>query len=144
MIMCKFLSYLLHLFQVNEICPVGWIWQWVYQLRKCLKQHQNELEDHTDEVNLQREVLDEMFPFYDSTTGKLNIYQGLDYRMFISAMSFSKTLENNGAKVMKELPVEDEEEERFQADLKMAVRQSLVAVGSSHGYRFARRFSPHQ
>ncbi|WJX66530.1 hypothetical protein P8452_51082 [Trifolium repens] len=50
-----------------------------------------ELEDHTDEVNLQREVLDEMFPFYDSTTGKLNIYQGLDYRMFISAMSFSKS-----------------------------------------------------
>lgn len=34
-------------------------------------------------------------------------------------------LENNGTKVMKELQVEDEEEERFQADLKMAVRQSL-------------------
>ncbi|KAJ1438988.1 Ubiquitin specific protease domain [Sesbania bispinosa] len=33
--------------------------------------------------------------------------------------------ENNGPKVMKELQVEDEEEERFQADLKMAVRQSL-------------------
>lgn len=32
---------------------------------------------------------------------------------------------DNGAKVMKELQVEDEEEERFQADLKMAVRQSL-------------------
>ncbi|KAK7265756.1 hypothetical protein RJT34_33379 [Clitoria ternatea] len=33
--------------------------------------------------------------------------------------------ENNGPKVMRELQVEDEEEERFQADLKMAVRQSL-------------------
>ncbi|PNX93290.1 nicalin-1-like protein, partial [Trifolium pratense] len=57
------------------MCPVGWIWQWVDQLRKCLKQHQNELEDHTDEVHLQREVLDGMFTFYDSTTAKLNIYQ---------------------------------------------------------------------
>ncbi|GAU20012.1 hypothetical protein TSUD_273470 [Trifolium subterraneum] len=34
-----------------------------------------ELEDHTDEVHLQREVLDGMFTFYDSTTAKLNIYQ---------------------------------------------------------------------
>ncbi|RDX64579.1 Inactive ubiquitin carboxyl-terminal hydrolase 54, partial [Mucuna pruriens] len=33
--------------------------------------------------------------------------------------------ENNGSKVMRELQVEDAEEERFQADLKMAVRQSL-------------------
>ncbi|XLS49106.1 hypothetical protein HN51_009783 [Arachis hypogaea] len=34
-----------------------------------------ELEDHTDEVNLQREALDGMFTFYDSTSAKLNIYQ---------------------------------------------------------------------
>ncbi|KAK7312659.1 hypothetical protein VNO77_36700 [Canavalia gladiata] len=34
-----------------------------------------ELEDHTDEVNLQREMLDGMFTFYDSTRAKLNIYQ---------------------------------------------------------------------
>ncbi|XP_057455951.1 uncharacterized protein LOC130747126 [Lotus japonicus] len=34
-----------------------------------------ELEDHTDEVNLQREVLDGVFTFYDSTRAKLNIYQ---------------------------------------------------------------------
>ncbi|XP_061343845.1 uncharacterized protein LOC133289851 [Gastrolobium bilobum] len=34
-----------------------------------------ELEDHTDEVNLQREVLDGIFTFYDSTRAKLNIYQ---------------------------------------------------------------------
>ncbi|XP_027344938.1 nicalin-1 isoform X2 [Abrus precatorius] len=34
-----------------------------------------ELEDHTDEVNLQREVLDGMFTFYDSTRANLNIYQ---------------------------------------------------------------------
>ncbi|KAH1248700.1 Inactive ubiquitin carboxyl-terminal hydrolase 54 [Glycine max] len=33
--------------------------------------------------------------------------------------------QNNGSKVMGELQVEDAEEERFQADLKMAVRQSL-------------------
>ncbi|KAK7330409.1 hypothetical protein VNO77_24603 [Canavalia gladiata] len=33
--------------------------------------------------------------------------------------------EKNGSKVKRELRVEDEEEERFQADLKMAVRQSL-------------------
>jgi len=32
---------------------------------------------------------------------------------------------NNGSNVMRELPVEDAEEERFQADLKIAVRQSL-------------------
>lgn len=36
--------------------------------------------------------------------------------------------ENNGAKGMKELQVEDEDEERFQADLKMAVRQSLGII----------------
>ncbi|KAL2328444.1 hypothetical protein Fmac_021871 [Flemingia macrophylla] len=34
-----------------------------------------ELEDHTDEVNLHRDVLDGMFTFYDSTRAKLNIYQ---------------------------------------------------------------------
>ncbi|KAE9620617.1 hypothetical protein Lal_00019898 [Lupinus albus] len=34
-----------------------------------------ELEDHTDEVNVQREVLDGVFTFYDSTRAKLNIYQ---------------------------------------------------------------------
>ncbi|CAI8616251.1 unnamed protein product [Vicia faba] len=34
-----------------------------------------ELEDHTDEVNVQREILDGMFTFYDSTSAKLNIYQ---------------------------------------------------------------------
>ncbi|XP_057419688.1 uncharacterized protein LOC130713885 isoform X2 [Lotus japonicus] len=33
--------------------------------------------------------------------------------------------ETNGSTVVRELQVEDEEEERFQADLKMAVRQSL-------------------
>lgn len=32
---------------------------------------------------------------------------------------------------MKELQVEDEEEERFQADLKMAVRQSLGIIFTS-------------
>ncbi|MED6210649.1 hypothetical protein PIB30_066178 [Stylosanthes scabra] len=34
-----------------------------------------ELEDHTDEVYVQREALDGMFTFYDSTRAKLNIYQ---------------------------------------------------------------------
>jgi hypothetical protein len=46
----------------------------------------------------------------------------------------SSVLENNGTKVMKELQVEDEEEERFQADLKMAVRQSLGINLSVHTY----------
>ncbi|KAL3850279.1 hypothetical protein ACJIZ3_012161 [Penstemon smallii] len=34
-----------------------------------------ELADHTVEVNVQQEVLDGMFTFYDSTSGKLHIYQ---------------------------------------------------------------------
>lgn len=34
-----------------------------------------ELEDHTDEVTLQHEVLDGMFTFYDSTRASLNVYQ---------------------------------------------------------------------
>lgn len=34
-----------------------------------------ELEDHTDEVNVQHEVLDGMFTFYDSTRARLNVYQ---------------------------------------------------------------------
>ncbi|CAA2969358.1 nicalin-1 [Olea europaea subsp. europaea] len=34
-----------------------------------------ELADHTIEVNVQQEVLDGMFTFYDSTTGRLHIYQ---------------------------------------------------------------------
>lgn len=34
-----------------------------------------EMAEHTVEVNLQHEVLDGMFTFYDSTKGKLNIYQ---------------------------------------------------------------------
>ncbi|KAG8371150.1 hypothetical protein BUALT_Bualt13G0056800 [Buddleja alternifolia] len=34
-----------------------------------------ELADHTVEVNVQHEVLDGMFTFYDSTSGKLHIYQ---------------------------------------------------------------------
>ncbi|EEF38571.1 nicalin-1 [Ricinus communis] len=34
-----------------------------------------ELEDHVQEVNVQHEVLDGMFTFYDSTKAKLNIYQ---------------------------------------------------------------------
>lgn len=34
-----------------------------------------ELEDHAHEVNVQHEVLDGMFTFYDSTKAKLNIYQ---------------------------------------------------------------------
>ncbi|KAF4362437.1 hypothetical protein G4B88_002066, partial [Cannabis sativa] len=37
-----------------------------------------ELEDHTHEVNMQHEVFDGMFTFYDSSKAKLNIYQGLD------------------------------------------------------------------
>ncbi|THG03557.1 hypothetical protein TEA_022934 [Camellia sinensis var. sinensis] len=37
-----------------------------------------ELADHTVDVNLQHEVLDGMFTFYDSTRSRLNIYQGLD------------------------------------------------------------------
>lgn len=43
-------------------------------------------------------------------------------------LNIPSVLENNGVKVMKELQVEDEEEERFQADLKMAVRQSLGII----------------
>jgi len=42
--------------------------------------------------------------------------------------------QNNGSKVMGELQVEDAEEERFQADLKMAVRQSLGIIFSFHAY----------
>lgn len=34
-----------------------------------------ELEDHTDEVNVQNEVLDGLFTFYDSTKARLYIYQ---------------------------------------------------------------------
>ncbi|KAK4441308.1 Nicalin-1 [Sesamum alatum] len=34
-----------------------------------------ELADHTVEVNIQQEVLDGMFTFYDSTSGRLHIYQ---------------------------------------------------------------------
>ncbi|PON62948.1 Nicastrin [Trema orientale] len=34
-----------------------------------------ELEDHTHEVNMQHEVFDGIFTFYDSTKAKLNIYQ---------------------------------------------------------------------
>ncbi|KAM1310145.1 hypothetical protein ACFX15_006548 [Malus domestica] len=34
-----------------------------------------ELEDNTDEVNVQHEVLDGMFTFYDSTRASLNVYQ---------------------------------------------------------------------
>uniref|UniRef100_A0A2P2LI95 Nicalin n=1 Tax=Rhizophora mucronata TaxID=61149 RepID=A0A2P2LI95_RHIMU len=34
-----------------------------------------ELADHTHEANVQHEVLDGMFTFYDSTKAKLNIYQ---------------------------------------------------------------------
>ena len=34
-----------------------------------------ELADHTVEVNVQHEVLDGMFTFYDITKAKLNIYQ---------------------------------------------------------------------
>ncbi|KAK6163560.1 hypothetical protein DH2020_000424 [Rehmannia glutinosa] len=37
-----------------------------------------ELADHTVEVNVQHEVLDGMFTFYDSTSGRLHVYQGLD------------------------------------------------------------------
>lgn len=37
-----------------------------------------ELEDHTDEVNVQHEVLDGMFTFYDSTRASLNVYQVLN------------------------------------------------------------------
>ncbi|CAK8563119.1 unnamed protein product [Lathyrus sativus] len=44
---------------------------------------------------------------------------------FHNSQDAKHLLENNGVKVMKELQVEDDEEERFQADLKMAVRQSL-------------------
>ncbi|KAH7561268.1 hypothetical protein JRO89_XS10G0203400 [Xanthoceras sorbifolium] len=36
---------------------------------------QKELADHTDEVNVQHEVLDGMFTFYDSIRARLNIYQ---------------------------------------------------------------------
>ncbi|GMI81667.1 hypothetical protein like AT3G44330 [Hibiscus trionum] len=34
-----------------------------------------ELADHTDEVNIQHEILEGMFTFYDSTSARLNIYQ---------------------------------------------------------------------
>ncbi|TYI80423.1 hypothetical protein E1A91_D05G086400v1 [Gossypium mustelinum] len=36
---------------------------------------QKELADHTDEVNMQHEVLEGVFTFYDSTSARLNIYQ---------------------------------------------------------------------
>ncbi|KAJ7945956.1 Ubiquitin carboxyl-terminal hydrolase-like protein [Quillaja saponaria] len=42
-----------------------------------------------------------------------------------------QVLGENGAKTLRELRVEDEEEERFQADLKKAVRQSLDNFGGS-------------
>ncbi|WJX89925.1 hypothetical protein P8452_71879 [Trifolium repens] len=54
-----------------------------------------------------------------------NDYHLREQSKFHNNQDAKNALENNGAKVMKELPVEDEEEERFQADLKMAVRQSL-------------------
>ncbi|XP_008229012.1 PREDICTED: nicalin-1 [Prunus mume] len=41
----------------------------------CILALKKELEDHTDEVNVQHEVLDGMFTFYDSTRASLNIYQ---------------------------------------------------------------------
>ncbi|KAJ7956324.1 Ubiquitin carboxyl-terminal hydrolase-related protein [Quillaja saponaria] len=43
----------------------------------------------------------------------------------------SQALGDNGAKTLRELQVEDEEEERFQADLKKAVLQSLDNFGGS-------------
>ncbi|TKY55133.1 Inactive ubiquitin carboxyl-terminal hydrolase 54 [Spatholobus suberectus] len=44
---------------------------------------------------------------------------------FTNNQDVNNVWENNGSKAMRELQVEDAEEERFQADLKMAVRQSL-------------------
>lgn len=41
-----------------------------------------ELEDHTDEVTLQHEVLDGMFTFYDSTRASLNVYQVIFFILF--------------------------------------------------------------
>ncbi|OIT26429.1 PREDICTED: nicalin-1-like [Nicotiana attenuata] len=40
-----------------------------------IKALEKELADHTAEVNVQHETLDGMFTFYDSTSGKLHIYQ---------------------------------------------------------------------
>nr|XP_009589240.2 nicalin-1-like [Nicotiana tomentosiformis] len=40
-----------------------------------IKALEKELADHTAEVNIQHETLDGMFTFYDSTSGKLHIYQ---------------------------------------------------------------------
>ncbi|KAF3633759.1 putative E3 ubiquitin-protein ligase PUB23-like [Capsicum annuum] len=40
-----------------------------------IKALEKELADHTAEVNVQHEILDGMFTFYDSTSGKLHIYQ---------------------------------------------------------------------
>ena len=40
----------------------------------CFTQWQ-ELADHADEVNVQHEILEGIFTFYDSTSGRLNIYQ---------------------------------------------------------------------
>lgn len=34
-----------------------------------------ELADHTAEVNVQHETLDETFTFYDSISGRLHVYQ---------------------------------------------------------------------
>lgn len=36
---------------------------------------QKELADHTAEVNVQHETLDETFTFYDSISGRLHVYQ---------------------------------------------------------------------
>ncbi|XP_027333611.1 uncharacterized protein LOC113848345 isoform X2 [Abrus precatorius] len=52
-------------------------------------------------------------------------YYSREQFKFNNSQDTDREWENNGSKAMKELKVEDEEEERFQADLKMAVRQSL-------------------
>ncbi|KAG8495129.1 hypothetical protein CXB51_013257 [Gossypium anomalum] len=41
----------------------------------CVMALKKELADHTDEVNMQHEVLEGVFTFYDSTSARLNIYQ---------------------------------------------------------------------
>ncbi|MBA0655173.1 hypothetical protein Goklo_007687 [Gossypium klotzschianum] len=48
---------------------VGWNWGNVWE------HVWKELADHTDEVNMQHEVLEGVFTFYDSTSARLNIYQ---------------------------------------------------------------------
>ncbi|KAK7388993.1 hypothetical protein VNO78_23824 [Psophocarpus tetragonolobus] len=61
-------------------------------------------------------------------------YQLREQFKFNNNQDVNNVCENNGSKVKRELQVKDVEEERYQADLKMAVRQSLDTYQARGNY----------